>query len=437
MSICELRGSVVDLTGSTPPLRILFVSHVFPWPADSGTHQRVFRLLEALGAQHEVTLLAFSAECRCEANSPLPDICRRIISVPTETQARFSSSSFDRWAPIGERLRMLTNSSVPSEVRGRYSADFKNALDELQGEDFDLVWVERAFLVEMVSAAGFQRIVVDLDASEAVSLRRELSGSRWYLSKPLHYVHYFRWRRYERRLSRRVSRIVLCNPDDITAIGGHPNRFKVIPNGAEIATTLPSPQASEGRHILFVGLMSYAPNCDAVLDFARDVLPAVRRLYPEVQFHIVGRDPPVSVRSLAGRNGVQVHGFVENLDLMYARAGAVVAPIRYGSGTRLKVLEALARRRPVIASSIAVEGLDLRPGTDFLLANAPREFVLAIDQLFRGPDAAEEMAEIGRERVAALYAWPAIQAEVVRLVSECIEEVRRPSASTPTGNDVD
>jgi glycosyltransferase involved in cell wall biosynthesis len=152
--------------------------------------------------------------------------------------------------------------------------------------------------------------------------------------------------------------------------------------------------------------MDYWPNVDAVVWFAREVLPAIRREQPSVRFYVVGMNPDASVRALANDPAVTVTGRVPDVRPYLQHAAVVVAPLRVARGIQNKVLEAMAMARPVVVSAACAAGLSARPGVELAVgsdAHAFAEAVLAVMQ----PPRSERMGLQARARVLRDYAWPA------------------------------
>jgi sugar transferase (PEP-CTERM/EpsH1 system associated) len=158
--------------------------------------------------------------------------------------------------------------------------------------------------------------------------------------------------------------------------------------------------------IAFTGQMDYRPNVDAVCAFARDVMPAIRKLY-DARFAIVGRRPDAAVRALDGQDGIIVTGEVPDVRPWLAAASVVVAPLTIARGIQNKVLEAMAMARPVVASTGAFEGIDAVPGRDLVVADSPADQFDAILTLFEEPDQAEAMGKAARARMVERYSWEA------------------------------
>jgi glycosyltransferase involved in cell wall biosynthesis len=175
----------------------------------------------------------------------------------------------------------------------------------------------------------------------------------------------------------------------------------VAPNGVDAAALTPSPP---GDAALFVGMLSYGPNRDAMTWFARDVLPRLGAAGPEVL--VAGRDPGPELQALAeGVPRLRLLGFVPDLTPLYARAGVFVNPMRGGGGTRLKMLEAMAAGKAVVSTAIGAEGLALTPGRDVVLADTAAEFADAVRALLADRARAVRLGRAARALVEARYAW--------------------------------
>src|SRR6185295_3760893 len=174
-----------------------------------------------------------------------------------------------------------------------------------------------------------------------------------------------------------------------------------IPNGVDVQyfgaqeLDCSSPRTS----LVFAGSMDYSANVDAVVWFVNHIWPALRQEHPALSFAIVGRDPTTEVRALAG-DRVTVTGTVPDVRPYYASALAAVVPLRIGSGTRLKILEAMAAGIPVISTRLGAEGLDLEDGTHLLLADSADDMIAAVGRLAASSELWQRLSRSGREVVS-------------------------------------
>lgn len=389
-------------------MRVLFVAHLYPWPAVTGNELRVFHLLRGIALRHSVTLVALTPGGGPNRpggeGDPLAGLCERVIAVSDATCAfrapRPRGGALLRW-----RVRTLLSDPLPWEVRDWDCPELLDTLRTLRASgQFDAVWVERAYIAEMVKRAGFSRIIVDLDDLLSVAEARELRLMPRNRYTPLFYAAAAKMYMYEKLLPRRFESLVVCKESDRRFFGPNNARTAVVPNGIEALAAV-DPRAARSGEVLFTGLLSYPPNFDAAVHFCRDILPTLRSLHRGVRFAIVGRNAPPALRKLHNGRDCVVTSSVPDIAPYYQSASLVVVPMRTGSGTRLKVLEALVRAKAVVTTSVGAEGLDLRPGVDLEIVDNPVDFARTCARLLRDPAACERLGASGRDRVLSLYHW--------------------------------
>jgi polysaccharide biosynthesis protein PslH len=203
-------------------------------------------------------------------------------------------------------------------------------------------------------------------------------------------------------------------------------RVHVVPNGVDtkyfspsgIDATHPSTEpATWHQNLLFVGSMDYHANIDAVTSFARRIWPEIAKRHPKLKFVIVGRNPPQEVRRLESER-VRVTGTVEDVRPFYGSALAVVVPLRIGSGTRLKILEAMAAGVPVVATRLGAEGIAVKHDVHVLLADTDTEISAAIDQVAISPQTRHRLVLAARQLVETRYDWSVLGDSLYQVHSE-------------------
>ena len=178
-----------------------------------------------------------------------------------------------------------------------------------------------------------------------------------------------------------------------------------------------------GPDIVFTGNMDYWPNADAAIWFAREIMPALRRRWPEVRFHVVGANPGAEVLRLARLAGVQVTGRVADVRPYLAHAALAVAPLRIARGIQNKVLEAMAMARPVVATSGAFEGIRATAGRELLVADGVEATVRRVLEVLDGQHAG--LGPAARARIEAGYSWRAGLARLDRILARVTTAARR------------
>jgi glycosyltransferase involved in cell wall biosynthesis len=371
--------------------------------------------LSALSKISDVTFLSATRD-GVQEGVPMAcqKLCKEIRFFPAERVGWLSDAElpilFRKWKGLRRRLN-------PNPVLFQWygSAEEISFLKSLALEDFDLIWMERLFFLNLLPTSLKVRLLIDLDDLEHRKLRRELKLDKLNGSFFLNYIEFMKLRRLELTLLRRSCELVVCSETDKHILGDDP-RVWVVPNGVEVpAESFEQVADKAGPVFLFVGYMAYKANIDAVQWFAHQILPLIRRVQPNATFFIVGREPASSVRELHDGRSIFVTGTVPSVEPFLRQASIVVAPLRSGGGTRIKILEAMAHRRPVVSTSVGAEGLEVESGKHLLIANTPSEFADACVRLAQAPSMRRELTESAFEFIRGKYDWSKIQSKVMRI----------------------
>jgi glycosyltransferase involved in cell wall biosynthesis len=180
----------------------------------------------------------------------------------------------------------------------------------------------------------------------------------------------------------------------------------IVQNGVDTEYYLPDVQSAVcPTELVFVGTMNYPPNDEAALYFCGEIFPLILDGNPSVTFSIVGKDPSIEVLRLARRKNISVTGFVPDSRPYMAAASVVTVPLLSGSGTRLKILEAMAMGKAIVSTSIGAEGIEYNDGKDILIADTEQAFAEKVLYLLSYPAIALEIGENARRLVEEKYAW--------------------------------
>jgi glycosyltransferase involved in cell wall biosynthesis len=232
-------------------------------------------------------------------------------------------------------------------------------------------------------------------------------------------------RRTEAALAERAAVTVAVSRHDaeLLAALAPDARVAVVANGVDLASCalLPPPSLDPPR-LLFLGSYDYAPNVAAASALALEVLPAVRQVAPGAEALLAGADRAGALDALAALPGVNILGRVASPADAHARASALVVPMRFGGGSRIKIIEAWALGRPVVATPQGAEGLDARDGEHLLLATDAAGFAAAIRRLRDEPGLAARLVDQGRRKAECDHDWKRLR-ERFRSV---VEEAARP-----------
>lgn len=399
-------------------MRVLWVSHVIPYPPKAGVLLRAYHLLKGVAQRAEVDLFAFIQEpwlktffsdrerglqeCRDE----LGRFCRQIHFEPIARIAR----------PYGQ-LRTAAESLVDTEsyMQGWLRSPSAEATLRRMREQggYDLVHFDT------IALARFRPIFAGIPAtlghhnieSEMLARRADNETSvvkRWYFRREGR-----RLREFEQRVAGQFVSHITCSELDSQRLRALvPDvRTRVVPNGVDCEFFKPLGAVQRPDSLIFVGTMNWYPNVDAVLFLLREVWPALRRARPAITLDLVGANAPESVRQLAAQlPGVTLHGFVPEVRPLMESAAVYVCPIRDGGGTKLKVLDACSMECCIVAHPIACEGIDLVDGKQVVLASSAEAMVGAILGLLDDAPKRRAIGQAARTLMQERYSFDAIGA---------------------------
>ena len=389
-------------------MKILMLTPALPWPTHQGGAMRSFGLLHGLyQVGHDVTVLSFGEWP--ESESPLFRLCSQVITVPLPQRSTFA------------RLRDVTGTGTPDLARRLDSARMRSRLDELlQQQRFDLVQFEGLEMCGLLSLVRSQQPggPCCYDATNAeYKLQQNIFAvdrqqpARW-PAAAWSWLQARRIARFERSVCEQVSGTLAVSAEDATALRAlAPQRqVRVVPNGIFISDydAVPKQPVNAVPTLAFTGKMDYRPNVDAMLWFCAKVLPLVQQHSPDCRLNIVGQSPHSSLQQLDASRHITVTGRVERIQPWLHGCDVYVAPLRMGSGTRLKILEAMASGCAIVASSLAAAGLPAALKETLLVANSEADMATGIISLLEDPPRRKDMGSAARAAVCETSDWSAI-----------------------------
>jgi sugar transferase (PEP-CTERM/EpsH1 system associated) len=385
-------------------MRILYFSPRECWPSNTGARLRDYHFARQLATRACVTYLGVRNSAD-PPPTPVPADTGFERTALVEKDPNFSAGKILRGLLGPEPVTVLNYRSP------RIEAELARLMNE--GEGFDSVQVEGVHLVSYIPLLRAARrkplVIADWHNIESEIMWRYAEKAplarRLYARRTAKLIE-----NMELKLLRACDIHLVCSARERAILLNRvPSaRIEVVSNGVDVEFYSEAAPPVPRHDILFVGSMDYHANIEAALEFARGVWPAMRAAHPDFRFVIVGRNPPQQVRDLAVQPGVVVTGTVDDVRPWYRSAFAVVVPLRTGSGTRLKILEAMAAGVPVISTRLGAEGLHIEDGKNILLAETAAEMQRAADRLSQSPAEWQALAAAGHALVAREYDWKSL-----------------------------
>lgn len=408
--------------------RLLWVSHLIPYPPKSGVHLRAYNLLKSTAQAFDVDLVAFIQRhwvetffkdfdagvegCRKELQS----FCKTVTFVEIESVSR----------PRG-KLRTALESLLPGycyTVRWLQSKSASRAIGELCRRHppdiahFDTIGLApyRKLLPRIPATLGHHNV-------ESHMLLRRAANERNLLKKGYFLQEGLRLRNFERRTAADFSVHITCSDLDSSRLREVIPSVNAItiPNGVDTTFFQPQGTPEKPGSVIFVGSFNWYPNADAAEFLLREIWPLVAIRMPGVRLDLVGSGPTPSIRLLASKlENVHVHGFVDDVRPVMEAASLYVCPIRDGGGTKLKLLDAFSMEKCVIAHPIACEGIAVTAGQDVILADSAADFADRIQSLLNDADARRRVGRAARQLVTEQYSFQSIGESLQEVFRRCI-----------------
>jgi polysaccharide biosynthesis protein PslH len=401
---------------------ILFLAKMFPWPLNSGARQRLFHLARGMASTHRVSMIVLDAPRPSAEVRALIDAsgCVDVVIVPREL--RCEDSGADRGlARLKRRIRSLDDrlrSHLPRFVQEAWSEPLVRLLTATRRSNrVDFIYATQSWMAEHARAAGFGRIIVDVDDVMSIISAQQLAAAGWSKRYLIDKFDVTKEQLYERSLPRRFEHVIVAKEDDLTYFRPADRaRLSVVPNGVTLPPT-PFVEARDSTSLLFVGTLGYEPNIEAVRWLATTIMPLIWESLPDAHLVIAGLGSGVHVADVLNDARCTLKESPPDLAPLYRDAALVVAPLRSGGGTRIKILEAFAFGRAVVSTEFAAEGLGVRDGIDVEFANTAADIASRVLALLRDADRRTRLASNARNRVCEHFDWMKIERSLPPLLA--------------------
>lgn len=380
------RGSIAfalpqrRVSGAKP--RVLVVSPYLPYPLSHGGAVRIYNLSKALAPRVDFLLASFR-----EQND--------VIHYP-ELHQQFREVHI-----VDPDERASQDLSLPKQVRGQVSASMSALIEELRRDRrADLVQIEYTHMARFREAAGPRSLLVEHDLT--FTLYQQLGDA----------VEAQRWLQLERAAFQEFSGVWTMSEEDrrrALAEGAGAERTFVVPNGVDIRRFQPGDAPTEAPEILYVGSFRHLPNVLGYKKLRNEIMTRVWRRFPNAVLRVVaGPEPDKYFTDPTRDKRIALHGFVEDLRPLYARASVVAVPLLVSAGTNIKVMEAMACQKAVVTTPIGCIGLGLTDGVDALIREAAEDFGDALTDLLADEPRRLAVARAARCTVEQRFSWDAI-----------------------------
>ena len=405
---CTLR--VTNREGIT--IKILFLTQICPYPPTNGGAIKSYNILKHLCSKHEVTLLTFvRSDKELKSLAHLSQYCRRVDSCLIKRSKLLNVYNAIRSLTAWRSFIIARDGCPGMQLR----------VFELLRENPDLIYVDHLQMLQFIPRSVSCPVLLDDHNVEWRIIERFAEASTSWTQSLFARIEWPRLKSYELRACSRADVVLTVTPQDrdtLVSNGIPSGKVKSLPIGVDTEYFQPLSQSPDSKRILTFGTMAWPPNADAVSYFVKEVYPLIKQRVPDAQFSIVGANPPPEIQELGmADKSIEVAGFVDDIRKAAEDAAVFVVPLRVGSGMRVKILDAMAMRLPIVTTSIGYEGIGLTPGEHALVADTPTEFADAVTRLLTDAQERQRIGSAGRKLVESAYSWPLILRSLDDIIS--------------------
>jgi glycosyltransferase involved in cell wall biosynthesis len=385
-------------------LKILFVTSHWPLAPAYGAQQRVLHLARLLSRLGDLSFVIVPSE---PEDAETARRTHKEFKISRVVRPLISNRANGLIQSISERIQHELDPAFMATDSYEVSDIDRAALLELI-EQHDLIWVHTIRVANWFRLFRWPHSILDVDDLPSRRLLSEVQSNRNSVKRLLDCRRYLLWRRREKALLKRFDILTACSEEDAKYLQS-PKRVYVLPNGAMALPERPRLDSSQAR-IGFIGNCTFEPNEDGIRWFIREVWPIIKRDIPQAQLRLVGRGSENEL-SRIGVDTVGL-GWLEDPGDEIASWSAMIVPIRFGSGTRVKMAEGFARKCPVVATTIGAFGYAVESGREFLLGDSAADFASACVLLLKDPELRQALAETAHKSFLSQWEWDSFESTV-------------------------
>ncbi len=400
-------------------MRILQFLPYLPYPPSNGGRVRSLNILEHLAKKHSIDLVCYVKPGEDVYLAKLARLCNHVYPIP-----RLGSPSIKRVRRLSFSLKPILVNFFTSE---KAQAILRNLLIE---NSYDVIHIETNYIAHnlFVLLKGSYPVVLvesNIESDLMQQLASHTNNVFWKFFWMFDAIKQRVWERKVWQQATRCAAVAINDANVITRIKGS-NKVDLVENGVNIDLVPVGYPALIKKRILFVGNFSHKPNVDGILFFLRYIFPIIKEKIGDVVVDIVGENPPGEILSMPNLKDINTFGYVDDLRPFYERAMLSICPIRIASGSRIKILEALAYGHPVVSTRIGCSGLDVVDREHILIADSPSDFAQAICLLIESRELRRQIGRKGRRQVQEKYDWKKSADALLDCYLKAKDEIKKP-----------
>jgi len=369
-------------------MRALFLIRDLPDPPQNGYKKRNFYLIKALESRGiEV-----------------------VLKVADQGNSKIKALFFSLFSRLPLSVKMRTSGKIKREIEGY-----------LKGNPVDIIICDAVLRALNIPENNKALKILYEHNIESVIVKRYAAKEKNIFKKLFASLEYLKLSKFEKKMWNKFDCSIACSSIDREIMLSYAPEFKVccINNGVDSVYYHSNAHVLEKNTLVYTGEIGWHPNEDAIMYFTEKILPIIKKEIPDLKFWIVGNNPSGRIKELAIKDRtITVTGFVDDVREFLSKACVYIVPLRIGSGTRLKIFEALSMKKAIVTTSIGCEGIEVENNKHLLIRDNPQEFAEAVLRVLKDEELRNSLGENGRKLIEEKYDWQTVFKDLDKILKD-------------------
>jgi glycosyltransferase involved in cell wall biosynthesis len=392
--------------------KILFLTPTLPYPPVSGGVIKSSKVVQFLSERYELTVACLlknedkSFKVEFHHKTKLKNLITLELNIPRSAK----------------NLLISNLQHIPLNLYRNKSKTFK---DKIQGlaNGYDVIFCDHYVMFQYIPEDYKGRVVLHQHNCEYLIWQRYAAIEKNWLKKLALYHQAGRIRKYEQEICKNATAVLAApnDTDELVKIGADRTKFyETYHLGDDQLLEQPDLTYEQTELVLlYIGTLSWEANIDGLVWFNKEIWPQLKANHPGIKWVIIGKHADGRLKEIAKEdNQVELTGFVEDVEPYFRKSRVFITPLRFGSGIKVKVINALYRGIPCVTTSIGTEGLKVKDGESVFIKDQPEAFVKAIDTLLTDKNTWEKLKTNSREIARQYYTWEAVLENIERAIND-------------------
>ncbi len=392
--------------------KILFLTPTLPYPPVSGGVIKSNKVVQYLSERYELTVACLlknedkSFKAEFQHNTKLKNLITLELNIPRSVR----------------NLLISNLQHIPLNLYRNKSKTFKEKIHTI-ADEFDVIFCDHYVMFQYIPEDYKGKVVLHQHNCEYLIWQRYAAIEKNWFKKLALYHQASRIRKYEQEICKKAMSILAApnDTDELVMIGADRTKFyETYHLGDDLLLEQPdlSYEKTE-KTLLYIGTLSWEANIDGLVWFNKEIWPRVKNNHPGIKLYIIGKHADIRLKEIAERDEqIELTGFVEDVEPYFRKSRVFITPLRFGSGIKVKVINALYRGIPCVTTSIGTEGLKVKDGESVYIKDQPEAFVKAIDTLLTNKDAWEKLSMNSRKIARQYYTWEAVLENIQHAIDD-------------------